>query len=341
MFKPLALAAAVSAVFSLQASAAATQLTVYTALEAEQLESYKQAFEKANPDIEIKWVRDSTGIITAKLLAEKERPQADAVWGLAASSLAIPDQNGMLEAYAPKDLGKISANYRDAATPPAWVGMDVWAATLCFNTVEAEKQGLSKPVSWQDLTKPEYKGKIVMPNPASSGTGFLDVSAWLQTFGEPQGWAYMDALHQNIGQYVHSGSKPCKLAAAGEFPIGISFEYPAVQLKRQGAPLDIVLPKEGLGWEIEATAVIKGSPKADAARRLADFSASPAAMELYKDNFAVLAAPGIAMPQTELPADYEQRLIKNDFAWASKNRDEILNEWRKRYDGKSEKVAQQ
>ncbi len=341
MHKHLALAAAVSAVFSLQASAAATQLTVYTALEAEQLKSYKQAFEKANPDIEIKWVRDSTGIITAKLLAEKDRPQADAVWGLAASSLAILDHNGMLEAYAPKDLDKIAGNYRDAANPPAWVGMDVWAATLCFNTIEAEKQGLSKPVSWQDLTKPEYKGKIVMPNPASSGTGFLDVSAWLQTFGEPQGWAYMDALHENIGQYVHSGSKPCKLAAAGEFPIGISFEYPAVQLKRQGAPLDIVLPKEGLGWEIEATAVIKGSPKADAARRLADFSASPAAMQLYKENFAVLAAPGIAKPQTELPADYEQRLINNDFAWASQNRDQILAEWRKRYDGKSEKVGQQ
>ena len=119
MFKHLALAAAVSAVFSLQASAAETQLTVYTALEAEQLKTYKQAFEKANPDIEIKWVRDSTGIITAKLLAEKDRPQADAVWGLAASSLAILDQNGMLEAYAPKDLGKISANYRDAANPPA------------------------------------------------------------------------------------------------------------------------------------------------------------------------------------------------------------------------------
>jgi iron(III) transport system substrate-binding protein len=197
------------------------------------------------------------------------------VWGLAASSLAILDQQGMLQSYAPKDLGKIGANYRDAANPPAWVGMDVWAATICFNTVEAEKQGLSKPVSWQDLTKPEYKGKIVMPNPASSGTGFLDVSAWLQTFGEKQGWAYMDGLHQNIGQYVHSGSKPCKLAAAGEFPIGISFEYPAVQLKRQGAPLDIILPKEGLGWEIEATAVIKGTPHEDAAKKLADFSASP------------------------------------------------------------------
>ena len=96
MFKPLAFAA-VFAGFSLHASAA-TELTVYTALEAEQLQTYEKAFEKANPDIDIKWVRDSTGIITAKLLAEKARPQADAVWGLAASSLAILDQQGMLEA---------------------------------------------------------------------------------------------------------------------------------------------------------------------------------------------------------------------------------------------------
>ena len=87
--------------------------------------------------------------------------------------------------------------------------------------------------------------------------------------------------------------------------------------------------------------MIKGSAHADAAKKLADFSASTAAMDLYKDNFAVLAQPGIAKPQTELPADYEQRLIKNDFTWASKNRDSILTEWRKRYDGKSEKVAGQ
>jgi iron(III) transport system substrate-binding protein len=330
MFKRTALAAGLLAACAFQAQAA-TELTVYTALEVEQLKAYKEAFEKQNPDIEIKWVRDSTGIVTAKLLAEKARPQADVVWGLAGSSLAILKQQGMLEAYAPANLDKIGANYRDATNPPSWVGMDVWAATICFNTVEAEKLGLPKPTKWEDLTNPVYKDKIVMPNPASSGTGYLDVSAWLQTFGQAQGWAYMDKLHANIGQYTHSGSKPCKLAAAGEFPIGISFEYPAVQLKRKGAPLDIVLPKEGLGWEIEATGIIKGTSHLAAAKKLADFSASREAMDLYKVNFERFQ---------ELPADYEQRLIKNDFNWASENRDQILAEWRKRYDGKSEPLPQ-
>ena len=329
---------AVAATMAFATSAfAKTTLTVYTALEADQVKAYQEAFEKTNPDIEIKWVRDSTGVVTAKLLAEKANPRADVVWGLAASSLAILDKEGMLTPYAPADLSKIGTTYRDKANPPAWVGMDAWGAAICFNTVEAEKQHLPKPTSWADLTKPVYAGKIVMPNPASSGTGYLDVSAWLQMQGEQKGWAYMDALHKNIGQYTHSGSKPCKMAAMGEFPIGIAFEYRAVKSKKEGAPIDIVLPSEGLGWDVEATGIMKGTKNLDAAKKLADFSASPVAMALYEKNFAVVATPGFSKPDPLLPADYEKRLIKNDFTWASANRDRILAEWTKRYDGKSEK----
>ena len=71
--------------------------------------------------------------------------------------------------------------------------------------MEAAKKNLPKPESWADLTKPAYKGQIVMPHPASSGTGYLDVSAWLQMMGEKKGWDYMDKLHANMAQYVHSG----------------------------------------------------------------------------------------------------------------------------------------
>ena len=156
-----------------------TQLLVYTALETDQLKAYQEGFNKAYPDIDLKWVRDSTGVITAKLLAEKANPQADAVMGVAASSLALLDKNGMLEAYKPLNLDAIMSQYRDKKNPPAWFGMDVWGATVCFNTVEAAKKNIPKPETWKDLTKPVYKGQVVMPNPASSGTGFFDVTAWL------------------------------------------------------------------------------------------------------------------------------------------------------------------
>ena len=328
-----------SAAFAMSAGAAfaqKTQLLVYTALETDQLKAYEQGFYKEVPDVEIRWVRDSTGVITAKLLAERANPQADAVMGVAASSLALLDRNGMLEPYAPINLDSIMAKYRDSKNPPAWFGMDVWGATVCFNTVEAKKRNIPKPETWKDLTKAVYKGQVVMPNPASSGTGFFDVTAWLTLWGEKGGWEYMDRLHENIAQYTHSGSKPCNQAAQGEFVVGISFEYRANTNKAKGAPIDLVFPREGLGWDLEAFGIHKGTKKLAAAKKLADWASSKNAMKLYGKNFAITAQPGVAEPLPNVPKDYEERLVKMDFNKAAEARERILTEWNKRYNAKSE-----
>src|SRR3989449_10552461 len=152
---------------------AKTTLTVYTAVEADDLKKYAARFNEDHPDIEIKWVRASTGVVTATLLAERANPQADVIWGLSATSLMVLKLEGMLMPYAPKGLEKLDPQFRDRDNPPTWVGMDAYVAVICFNTVEAQKKNLPKPASWKDLTKPVYRGTIVMPNPASSGTGFL------------------------------------------------------------------------------------------------------------------------------------------------------------------------
>ena len=124
-----ALAALAVAAFAGPAFAQKTQLTVYTALETDQLKAVQEGLRAAdNPTIEIKWVRDSTGVITAKLLAEKANPQADIVLGLAASSMALFANEGMLEPYAPVGVDELkpgSATRQDART---WVGMDAYLA---------------------------------------------------------------------------------------------------------------------------------------------------------------------------------------------------------------------
>ena len=334
-FARLACVAALAFAVAAPAAAQKTQLTVYTALETDQLKAYQEGFAKAHPEIELTWVRDSTGIITAKILAEKAAPKADVIMGVAATSMAIFDTEGMLMPYAPPGLARIASQYRDPKNPPAWVGMDVWGATICFNTVEAQKRGIKKPETWKDLLHPSFKGQIVMPHPASSGTGFFDVTAWLQMWGEAEGWKYMDGLHENIAQYMHSGSRPCAAAAAGEFVAGISFEYRANREKARGAPIELVFPKEGLGWDLEAIGIVKGTQKADAAKKLIDWSVTDAAMGLYAANFAIVAVPSLSKPLPNVPADYASRLVKNDFAWAAKNRDRILAEWSKRYESKA------
>ena len=317
-------------------SAMAAELTVYTAVEAEDLKRYAETFNKDHPDITINWVRDSTGIVTAKLLAEKNNPQADVVWGLAATSLLLLKSEGMLEPYAPKGVELLDPKFVDNSNPPAWVGMDAWVAAICYNTVEAGKLNLPVPTSWKDLTDPVYKGHVIMPNPNSSGTGFLDVSSWLQMFGEEGGWAYMDALHENIARYTHSGSKPCKLAAAGEIPIGVSFAFRGAKSKAAGAPLEIIVPSEGVGWDMEATAIIAGTPNLEAAKTLVDWSITKTANEMYNTGYAVVAMPGVAKPVEHFPDGLLEAMIQNDFEWAANNRKAILEEWQKRYDSKSE-----
>jgi len=319
-----------------QSAIAATELTVYTAVEAEDLARYAETFNKDHPDIKIKWVRDSTGIVTAKLLAEKNNPQADVVWGLAATSLLLLKSEGMLEAYKPKGVGKLDKKFVDKGAVPSWVGMDAWVAAVCYNTVEAAKYNLSPPKTWTDLLKPMYKGHLIMPNPNSSGTGFLDVSSWLQMFGKSGGWAFMDRLHENIARYTHSGSKPCKLAAAGEIPIGISFAFRGAKSKAQGAPIDIIVPEEGVGWDMEATAIIAGTDKLKAAQTLVDWSITKKANEMYNTGYAVVAYPGIAKPVEHFPSNLLEKMISNDFEFAANNRKSILSEWQKRYDSKSD-----
>ncbi|KHK00631.1 putative 2-aminoethylphosphonate ABC transporter substrate-binding protein [Desulfovibrio sp. TomC] len=327
---------ALALVLALAAHAFAAEILVYTALEDDQIPRYIKSFKEKHPDIDVKFVRDSTGIVTAKLLAEKDNPQADVVWGLSAVSLMQFKAAGLLEPYTPADGGKVLPSFKDAGTPPVWYGIDAWMTGFCVNTVELENKKLPMPTSFADLVKPEYKGQVTMPNPASSGTGFLTVSAILQLMGEEQGWAYLDQLNDNISSYTHSGSKPCKLAGTGESTIGISFGYRGIQQKKKGEPIETVFPKEGSGWDLEANALVKKAAIKPEAKTFLDWAVSPEAIQEYAQSFAVTGYPtGTPIPEG-YPAEPTKQMIKNDFDWAAKNRDAILAEWTKRYDGKSE-----
>ena len=326
---------AVSALMAVPALAQKTKITVYTAAENDQIGTYKQAFEAAHPDVEIAWVRDSTGVITARLLAEKDNPRADIIWGLGASSVALFDSMGMLQPYSPKDVDKIKPVFRSDKKPPTWTGMDAWLAVMCYNTIEGPKKNMPKPASWADLTNPVYKDAIVMPNPASSGTGYQAVYAWLQIMGEKAGWEYMDKLHQNVAVYTHSGSAPCVQAGKGERVIGIGFDMRGAKEKTGGAPIDIILAKEGAPWDMEATAILKGTKNLAAAQKLADFAVSKPAYEMYGKFYAIVGYPGMSPAPLNYPPSADEAMVKIDLAKMGAERARILAEWTKRYDGKS------
>ncbi|MDR1439190.1 MAG: putative 2-aminoethylphosphonate ABC transporter substrate-binding protein [Clostridiales bacterium] len=318
------------------------EITVYTALEDEQVTEYLEVFNASYPGITVNVVRESTGIITARLLAEKDNPQADLVWGTAASSLMVLDSEGMLEPYAPAGVDRIMAEFKSNKPVPTWVGIDAWETAFAINTVELEKLGLSvSDISgYDDLLRPELKGHIVMSNPNSSGTGLLTVAGVLQMRGKTPdgtgaGWDYLSALHENVDQYVHSGSKPAKMAAAGETVIGVSFGYAGISQKLNGAPVEVVFPAEGSGWDMEANALMKKDAASPAALTFLDWAITDEAMELYKANYPIIATGGDGTYEG-YEIDPVSQLIDNDFVWTAQNRDAILAMWMEKYDSKSE-----
>jgi iron(III) transport system substrate-binding protein len=312
-----------------------TRLTVYTALENDQLQPYKQAFEADNPDIELVWQRDSTGVITARFLAEKDNPRADVIWGLAATSILIFDNAGLVHRYTPKGADGLKPALRSAAEPMVYTGIEAFLALVCLNTAEQKKAGAPTPASWSDLTNPKFRNQIVMPHPASSGTGYMQVVSWIKTMGEEKAWAFMDRLHENIGVYTHSGSAPCVQAARGERMVGIGLDMRGVREKTQGAPLELIVPKEGLAWDLEATAIVKGTKNLAAAQRLADWSVTRKASELYTKYYAVVAHKDVNALPVNYPAAAPAAMTAMDFAFMAQNRDRILAEWTKRYESKA------
>lgn len=314
---------------------ARTPLTVYTALENDQLAPFKAAIEAAVPDVEVNWVRDSTGVITARFLAEADNPQADMVLGIAASSLLMFDAQGLLESYKPEGVEALNPLFVDQRDAPTWVGMDAFVGVICYNTMEGEAAGITQPTAWQDLLDPAFKDKIVMPHPASSGTGYLTVAAWLQTMGEENGWAFMDALHENMAAYLHSGSAPCVQAARGERVAGIALDMRGVSEKNAGAPLEVVVPTEGVGWDMEASGIVTGTEHRALAEQVMDWVASQEANELYSQTYAVVAHPAVVNQPENYPTEVAERMIENDFAWMAENRERILAEWSRRYEAKA------
>ncbi len=314
-------------------AAAKDRVVIYTSLENEEVVDYLEFAKKELPDLDIQAIRLSTGELGARMMAEKDNPQADCIWGWAVTNMAEFIPKGMLKEYKPKGWDKIPAKFKDPNG--YWAAIDLYAAALVPNTKVLEEKKLPMPKGWKDLLNPAYKGMLIMPNPASSGTGFLQVASLLvlmdpdyknKPVEQNKAWDFLKELDKNMGQYIKSGSKPAKLTAAGEYAIGCSFAFVYSSLKKKGFPVALVMPEEGAGYELEANALLKGAKNEKAAMKFLDWAISESAMKRYATFKLGVTYPGIPGP-TDLPALDTIKLAPMDFPWQSKNREKILEVW--------------
>jgi iron(III) transport system substrate-binding protein len=309
------------------AAYAQTKLLVYSALEPDQLLEIKTVFEGKYPDISILWHRAPIGNIAAKIIAEKDNPKADVVYGLGLTSITDLNNRNLLYKFIPAESTNLEKIFK--SDDGSWHGFDAFLSAICFNTVEGKKQNIQKPTSINDLLKPEFKGKITMPNPVSSGTGFMIIAGIIEKLGDSAGWDYIEKLDKNIAHYTPGGSAPCINAATGEFPIGWSVDMRAAKLISEGAPIEFIVPTEGIFWDMEVAAIIAGTKNEVAAKTLINWIYSKEAMKLYGKYYAILGRADVETNTKFYPGGNKisEKMIKLDLNKISANKDIIIKKW--------------
>jgi iron(III) transport system substrate-binding protein len=325
---PMTAALALSAFLAVPALA--DEITVYSSLEDEEIAAYLEVAQREMPELTINVLRLSTGDMGARLIAEAANPQADVLWGFAVTNILNPQIYDLLEPYEPEGVDRLDAQYRDA--DGRWFAPIGYMGAFCVNTQRLEQIGAEMPRTWSDLTDPVFEGEVVMPDPGSSGTGYLQIAAILQGMGEEDGWQLIQDLDPNMAQYTTSGSRPCRMAQAGEYAVGASLSYVAMQGIEQGYPIEMVIPEDYAGYELEGNGLIRGTANAEAAQRFLDWTLSESAAEVYSQHKAVVTLPGVPRSpladQAGLPEDLSEVLFPMDFAASGAERDAIITRWR-------------
>jgi iron(III) transport system substrate-binding protein len=310
---------------------AAGKLSLYCSAQEDWCQLMARSFEEKT-GIDVDMTRKSSGETFAQIKAEEVNPKGDVWWGGTGDPHLQAAEEDLTMAY----VSPVRAELHDWAIKQATsagdktIGIYSGALGFGYSTKLLADAGLTAPACWEDLTKPEFKGKVQMANPNSSGTAYTTLATMVQLFGEEQGFDYMKRLHANINQYTKSGSAPIKAAGQGETMVGIVFMHDAVAQTVAGFPIVTVAPCEGTGYEIGSMSIIKGARNEAEAKQFYDWALSAEAQDLalQVNAFQVSSNKG-AKASDKAPDMSTMKLIDYDFKLygSSDERKRLLSKW--------------
>ncbi len=224
----------------------------------------------------------SSGEALERIRAENENPQGDVLFGTTNLSHVNLANDDLTEVYQGKGWSMMPDG---AIKDPGgrWTGFYYGVIGFACSPERLEEMGAECPTSWEDLLDPVYAGEIVIASPAASGTSYTVLSGLSELYGEDEAFEYYHKLDENIAQYTESGSAPGKLAAAGEFGIGIAFAHDIQVQQDKGLPVILNFPTEGTPFEIGGISVIKGAKNEAAAQAWVDYVFTEAFQRYHND----------------------------------------------------------
>ncbi|NAW14325.1 extracellular solute-binding protein [Halomonas marinisediminis] len=297
------------AMMTASAQAAETTLTLYTSQPSSDAQQTVDAFEAANPDIDVEWVRDGTTRLMARLRSELEagvsRPDV----------LLIADAVTMESLIADDLLQPYQSPERDAFDAQLYHSDGYYYGTKLITTgIVYNNRAAEAPQRWQDLTDEALKGQVTMPSPLYSGAALIHLASL--TDNAALGWDYVEALAANDAEAQGGNGGVFKAVASGTKPYGVVVDFLPIREAVKGSPVTFVFPEEGSSAVTEPVAIMKGADDVEAAQRFVDFVLSESGQQLVSEMGYLPARNGIAPPAgfparediTLMPLDSERAL---------------------------------
>lgn len=244
------------------------RIMIYSSAEDYRIEYMQQRLNEQFPEYNIIIEYMSTGNLAARLMFEEKQTECDIVHDMEYGYMEQLDNEGLFADLSSYDT---SIYTDDVVKSNNYLPVYRNGGSIIVNKEILKEKGLAVPTSYEDLLKPEYKGLISMPNPKSSGTGYMFLKSLVNAWGEEEAFKYFEKLTENILQYTSSGSGPVNALIQGEVAIGLGMTGQAVYQINEGVPLEIVFFEEGAPYTIYGQSIVLGKNERECVNEVFDF----------------------------------------------------------------------
>lgn len=227
-------------------------------------------------------IQGGSGELVDRLEAEKDAPVCDVLWGGMLST--VTPRMELFEEYACTNDEALAPEFRQG-TAGAVLFSDLPAVIM----VNHDKYHGPPLRGYKDLLAPELKGHIAMGDPGKSSAAYAHLMSMLYAMGggNPEaGWDYVEAFCAQIeGTLVPSSSAVFKsVANAGQMQVAMTFEEAAAKYVAEGAPVELIYPREGLVSDQDGIFIVKGTKQRKNAEKLVDFLTGPSSQRLLSEQ---------------------------------------------------------
>ncbi|MCX7028537.1 MAG: extracellular solute-binding protein [Spirochaetes bacterium] len=295
----------------------AGNLVVYNAGTPEMGDDLVKAFKAKYPDVKVDVIRAGSGELITRMQAEAKKPQGDVIVAIAKENLEVIAD--LLFAYKVKEDAAFPAGVKDPNGLFYGFSYNIQAFIVNTELVTAADM----PKSWKDLGDKKWSGKILLANPALSGSSYAQLFQMVGLYG----WDHINAVRR-VATYVPTSTLAYTLVSRGEFAIGVTGEGNVFTEKSKGMPVVAVYPSEGTGLRFDASGIIKGGPNLANAKLWMDWLTTKEAMGIVSQSphFRRMVRPDVA-PPPGLPPSSEIKFFAYDDAAATANRDAYLKKF--------------